>query len=262
MSKTKTFIASATNEVFAAAMTIRLDSLSQARDSWEKNEYKSATDSLYALLSKSYAVYEELFVNAVTDEDRKALRNSLAAMLKADGVKVQLNTTTLSLLIRFVFKSDRKRVMRYRYAIEAAKSHNISSEGLTAWLHAQGGIDAVAKLISVSEETAAKRKKIADATLDLNSLIEYRKTEPLLNVTIPNLTAKTRTVFIAEASINGTFNIVCAVEDVADSLYAGLVKCAAAQYSAKTDESLALQREAEKFITGSPANQPTLKLAA
>jgi len=262
MSKAKTFIASATNEAFAATMTMNLDSLSQARDSWEKNEYKSATDSLYALLSQTYSVYEELFVNAVSDEDRKTLRNSLATKLKADAVKVQLNTTTLSLLIRYVFKSDRKRVMRYRYAIEAAKSHGVASQGLTSWLHAKGGIDAVAKLIAVSDETAAKRQKIANATLNVSSLIETRKTSPLANVTITGLTAKTRTVFIAEPSLNGTFNIVCVVEDIADGLYSGLVKTAAAQYSAKSDESLALQREAEKFITEISANQPTLKLAA
>ncbi len=262
MSKAKTFIASATNEAFAATMTMSLDALSIARDSWEKNEYKTATNSLYDLLSQTYSVYEQLFIDA-TDDDRKTLRNSLATKLKADGVKVQLNTTTLSLLIRYVFKSDRKRVMRYRYAIEAAKSHAVKSADLTAWLHAQGGIDAVAKLITPSEETIAKREKIAAATLDVSSMIESRKTAPLANVTIAGLTAKTRTVFIAEPSLNGTFNIVCVVEDIADGLYGGLVKAAAAQYSAKSDESLALQREADKFITTEvPANDSLLNKAA
>ena len=261
MSKAKAFTPSAINEAFASTMTMSLDALSIARDSWEKNEYKSATDSLYDLLSQTYSVYEQLFIDA-TDDDRKTLRNSLATKLKADGVKVQLNTTTLSLLIRYVFKSDRKRVMRYRYAIEAAKSHGITSQGLTAWLHAQGGIDAVAKLISVSDETAAKRQKIADATLNVNSLIETRKTAPLANVSIPNITAKTRTVFIAEPSLNGTFNIVCVVEDIADGLYSGLVKTAAAQHSAKSDESLAMQREADKFIKVEPSNDMLNQQAA
>lgn len=261
MSKTKTFIASAINEAFAATITQSLDALSIARDSWEKNEYKSATDGLYGLLSKTYSVYEHLFIEA-TDDDRKTLRNSLAAKLKADGVKVQLNTTTLSLLIRYVFKSDRKRVMRYRYAIEAAKSHAVNAAGLTAWLHAQGGIDAVAKLIKPSQETLAKRQKLATATTDVNNLIEHRKVNPLANVTIAGLTAKTRTVFIAEPSLNGTFNIVCVVEEVADGLYGGLLKCAAAQYSAKSDESLALQREAEKFITTESASNDSIELKA
>jgi hypothetical protein len=261
MSKSKTFIASATNELFAATVTISLDALSIARDSWEKNEYKSATDSLYGLLSQTYSVYEQLFIDA-TDEDRKTLRNSLAAKLKADGVKVQLNTTTLSLLIRYVFKSDRKRVMRYRYAIEAAKSHAVNAAGLTAWLYAQGGIDAVAKLIAPSEETIAKREKIAAATTDLNSLMEQRKLNPLASVKINGVAAKTRTVFIAEPSLNGTFNIVCVVEDVADGLYGGLVKCAAAQYSASNDESLALQREAEKFITTESASNDSIEQKA
>ncbi len=261
MSKNKTFIASAINEAFAATITTSLDALCIARDSWEKNVYKSATDGLYGLLSKTYSVYEQLFIDA-TDDDRKTLRNSLAAKLKADGVKVQLNTTTLSLLIRYVFKSDRKRVMRYRYAIEAAKSHAVNAAGLTAWLHAKGGIDAVAKLITPSEETIAKREKIASATTDLNSLMEHRKLNPLANVKIDGVSAKTRTVFIAEPSLNGTFNIVCVVEDVADGLYGGLVKCAAAQYSASNDESLALQREAAKFITPEAASNDSIEKKA
>jgi hypothetical protein len=261
MSKTKTFIASATNEAFAATMTMSLDALSIARNLWEKNEYKSATDSLYGLLSQTYSVYEQLFIDA-TDDDRKTLRNSLAAKLKSDGVKVQLNTTTLSLLIRYVFKSDRKRVMRYRYAIEAAKSHAVNAAGLTAWLHAQGGIDAVGKLVIPSEEKIAKRGKIAAATTDLNSLMEHRKLNPLANVKIDGVSSKTRTVFIAEPSLNGTFNIVCVVEDVADSLCGSLVKCAATQYSASNDESLALQREAAKFITTASASNDSIEQKA
>ena len=261
MSKAKTFTPSAINEAFASTMTMSLDALSIARDKWEKTEYKSAIDCLYDLLSQTQSVFEQLFVDA-SDEDRKTLRNSLAAKLKADGVKVQLNTTTLSLLIRYVFKSDRKRVMRYRYAIEAAKSHGVNAAGLTAWLHAQGGIDAVAKLIKPSDETIAKREKLATATIDINSLIEHRKANPLANVKIDGVSAKTRTVFIAEPSLNGTFNIVCVVEDVADGLYGGLVKCAAAQYSASNDESLALQREAAKFITPEAASNDSIEKKA
>jgi hypothetical protein len=262
MSKTKTFIASAINEAFASTITMNLDALSIARDSWEKNEYKSATDGLYGLLSKTYSVYEQLFIDA-TDDDRKTLRNSLATKLKADGVKVQLNTTTLSLLIRYVFKSDRKRVMRYRYAIEAAKSHSVNAESLTAWLHAKGGIDAVAKEKNQSKEALTKAQKLKDATSDIKNLMEHRKLNPLANVKIDGVSSKTRTVFIAEPSLNGTFNIVCVVEDIADGLYGGLVKTAAAQHSAKSDESLALQREAEKFITTEvPANDSLLNKAA
>lgn len=261
MTKAKTFIASATNEAFAATMTMSLDALCIARDAWEKNEYKTATDKLYDLLSHTYSVYEQLFID-VTDDDRKTLRNSLAAKLRSAGVKVMLNTTTLSLLIRYVFKSDRKRVMRYRYAIEAAKSHGVNAAGMTAWLHAQGGIDAVAKLNKPSEETVAKREKIAAATTDLNNLLKHRALNPLANVKIDAVAAKTRTVFIAEPSINGTFNIICAVEDVTEGLYSGLIKCAAAQYSASKDESLALQREANKFITADSASNDSIELKA
>ncbi len=262
MSKAKTFTPSTDNQLFALTVTGQLDQLSTARDKWEKTEYKKANDSLYDLLSQTYAVYEQLFVDAATDADRKTLRMTLEEKLKADGVKVQKTSTTMGLLIRFVFKSDRKRVMRYRYAIEAAKSHGVNATQMAKWLSDNGGIDAVVKLVKQSEEAKAKAEKLTVAKTDVASLIDYRKTHPLANVKIDSVKAKTRTVLIAEPSMDGTFNIVCVVEEISDGIYKGLINTAANQYVADKDESLALQREAKQFSESTNVAEEKELLAA
>ena len=99
---------------FEAETTIvleRLNALSDERSMWEGNVYRTATEALYSLLSKTYAAYEDHFVGS-KDEPRKAFRAALIQKLVNDGIRIQKTSTTLGILIRYVFKSDRKRVMR------------------------------------------------------------------------------------------------------------------------------------------------------
>ena len=111
MSKTvKTF--SADNLAFAKTIVQQLDVLSVRRKEWEATDYKKANDGLYALLGECLGVFNERFVSG-TDDDKKALRISLVQRLQADGVRVVKTSTTLTMLARFVFNSDRKRAQGY-----------------------------------------------------------------------------------------------------------------------------------------------------
>jgi hypothetical protein len=93
---------------FAGSIVQRLDALSAKRDKWESTDYKKANDGRDALLADSLKLYTTEFLT-VDDAHRKALREALSTKLKAAGVKVQKNTTTLTMLVRYVFNSDRKR---------------------------------------------------------------------------------------------------------------------------------------------------------
>ena len=262
MAKSKSVNKSQTNcDALKEAIVSTLDALSNVRDEWQQNEYKSATDSLYLILAKTYAAYEEFFIN-VSDEERKQLRNEIASKLKSSGVKVQINSTTLSLLIRYVFKSDRKRVLRYRYVLEAAKSHKIVSNELVQWLHNSGGIDAVFRSQSMSEKTAEKRQQMTSAVADIENLIATRTESPLARVTIDNQAAVKRSILICEPSVSGEFKVVCVVEDLSDALFKNLVRCAAASAIEHKREIVQLASEAKKFVSSESANAALLKKAA
>ena len=59
MTKSKSVNKSQINcEALKEAIVSTLDALSNVRDEWQQNEYKSATESLYLILAKTYAAYQ------------------------------------------------------------------------------------------------------------------------------------------------------------------------------------------------------------
>jgi hypothetical protein len=94
------------NLAFAGGLVTQLDGLVSKRQQWEVTDYKKANDGLYSLLASCLDVFSSKFVTA-DDNDKKVLRTELSARLTAGGVRVQRNTTTLTMFVRFVFGSDR-----------------------------------------------------------------------------------------------------------------------------------------------------------
>jgi len=125
------------SDVFA-----ELDYLCSEREGWEETEHRNSTTRLYRLLASVYSVYEQSFVNG-KDDDRRTVRQQLVGKLNAAGITVRKSADTLGLLVRYVFKADRRRVMSYKYAILAAKSHGVDPGELEDWLGEEGGLDEV-----------------------------------------------------------------------------------------------------------------------
>lgn len=121
------FVPSDTNIKYAQTIVKQLNDLVVKREKWESTDYKKANEGLYALLSSCLQMFNSKFVTA-GDSDRKTLRYELATLLKADGIKVQTNTPTLTMFVRYVFGSDRKRAHGYSYVLKAAISYEISAE--------------------------------------------------------------------------------------------------------------------------------------
>ena len=121
------------NLAFAGGLVTQLDGLVSKRQQWEATDYKKANDGLYSLLASCLDVFSSKFVTA-DDDDKKSLRAELSARLAAGGVRVQRNTTTLTMFVRFVFGSDRKRAHGYTYVLKAAISHDVKVASLPSWI--------------------------------------------------------------------------------------------------------------------------------
>jgi hypothetical protein len=144
----KTFTPSATNVAFANDAVATLDALRAKRITWEATDYKKANEGLYDLLAQCKKLFDEQFVKA-TDDNRKTLRMDLEAKLKADGLKAQRNTTTLTMFVRYVFGNDRKRAHAYTYVIKAAISYDVAAENLPAYITNEGGIEEIKRKMVV-----------------------------------------------------------------------------------------------------------------
>ena len=205
MSKTvKTF--SADNLAFAKTIVQQLDVLSVRRKEWEATDYKKANDGLYALLGECLGVFNERFVSG-TDDDKKALRISLVQRLQADGVRVVKTSTTLTMLARFVFNSDRKRAQGYSYVLAAAVSHGIQTSELAEWVVKQGGIEEVKRLMVKSEKSKTKQAAVVAATAVVKGALELNALQPLARVDLSGLTG-TYAVLLVKPSVDGGADIV------------------------------------------------------
>lgn len=228
MSKQSALATSVQNTAFANTIVKTLDALSVARQNWEATSYKKANEGLYDLLSQCLAVYQDNFVKA-SDVDRKALRAELSEKLKASGVRVQVNSPTLNLFVRFVFSSDRKRAHGYAYVLTAAISHEVKSADLAAWILGAGGIEEIKRKMIKSEEAIARQEKNAEAKLAAEASIEEAKVVPLATIGIEGFMPSERNILLTVGNVNGDFNVTYVLTDVSDSLYSALLKQAAKQ---------------------------------
>jgi len=106
MSNAKPFVPSDSNIAFANETVQQLDLLVADRKNWESTIYKKSNENLYELMAKCKKIFEDKFENATSDNDRKAIRLEIAHRLTADGIKVQKNSTTLTMFVRYVFKAE------------------------------------------------------------------------------------------------------------------------------------------------------------
>jgi hypothetical protein len=232
---------------FAAKTMRQLDQLSNERQAWQDNEYKNSTTRLYNLLAAVYSVYESKFINSNGD-DRRTLRQQLVGKLNANQIGVKKSTDTLGLLIRYVFNSDRRRVMSYKYAILAAYSNDVASTDLAQWLCDQGGVDQVSRKVSYSQETIDRREEVLKATNSVEQLIAQRTDAPLGTVTLPINAFSARVVMLAEPCGEGKFKILYVFDDPSDGVQKSLIRKAAAKTAEVQIEVNAANKEVTSFI--------------
>lgn len=245
MSKTVKTL-SAENLAFAKTIVQQLDVLSVRRKEWEATDYKKANDGLYALLGECLGVFNERFVSG-TDDDKKALRISLIQRLQADGIRVVKTSTTLTMLARFVFNSDRKRAQGYSYVLAAAVSHSIKASEFAEWVVKQGGIEEVKRLMVKSEKSQIKQAAVIAATAAVKGSLELNALQPLAHVGLNGLTGN-YAVLLVKPNVEGGADIVGSLSDVNDSLVNALILRMAKEQVAKdeADKELGTQIGKEK----------------
>jgi hypothetical protein len=256
----KTFTPSAANQEFANSIVSQLDALTLTRQNWEQTAYKKSNEQLYSLLSDCLEVFQAKFVNG-SKADQKTLREEVITRLKADGVKAQKNSTTLTLFVRLVFGSDRKRAHGYGYVLNAAISHEVKAAELAQWITSEGGIEQIKRKMVQSDEAKARSEKMKNARETAESLIVEAAVNPLATVGIDGIQANSRNIMLAVGSANGEFNVTYVLNEVSDALYNALLKQAAKQIAAEEAKDDAMKTEADSYNTQA-ANEEKMRKAA
>lgn len=208
---------SATSIAYANTVVKALDVLLKKREKWEAKEFKAANDALYDLLADCLRTYSEQFVLAVPN-DRKALRLELTRRLTESGVKVQNNTKTLTMVVRYVFCSDRKRAHSYTTVLLAAMSHEINADDLPAWIVASGGVEEIKRKVKMSAETLANREKITAAKVLVKSKVDEAKVNPIARVHLDQVVGE-KGVLLVKGNPDGSVDIIGVLTEANDALF-------------------------------------------
>jgi len=214
------FVPSTGNVAFAASIVQTLDGLAAKRKTWESTDFKKANDGLYALLAECQDTFSNKFVNA-TDSDRKTLRIELTTLLQAAGVKVQKNSTTLNMFVRYVFGSDRKRAHGYAYVLAAAISHGIKAEDFAAWVNQSGGIEEIKRKMIQKPESIERKQQVDNAKQSIATEVTLAEVAPLARFELAGLTGE-RAVLLAKPNPDGSVSIVGVLPEVNEALFNAL----------------------------------------
>ena len=142
-----------------------LDQLSVIRDEFENKTLRSSNKELYKILSDVYSLFIEIDSNKSKYDILK-----LKITLKDRGFKIQNNTPLLTLLIRYVFNSDRTRSYNYNRVISSAHFEKIPPSNLPEFIESQGGIEECKKRFVRSNESLENEEK---KNTEINNVLEY-----------------------------------------------------------------------------------------
>ena len=254
-SNKKVFAPSDTNVKFAATVVKHLTKLKEKRMTWETTVYAKSNEGLYDLLAKCLQLFNDKFLTA-SDEDRKTLRTEVGALLKTDGVKVQRNSTTLTMFIRFVFGSSSKRTHVYAYVLKAAISHEVSAANLPSFILTNGGIEEIKRKMVVSEEAKANKQKREDEFGLVKAKAELAEISPLATVKYNLANNNTGfAVLIVKPGVKGNSNVIAVLENAKEDLVDALFKCIAKDSLTKKEEAKAIETETATLTGGTAANE-------
>ena len=230
---------------FVKSIVQQLDDLCARREQWETTDYKKANEGLYKMLGDTLAVYDTHFVKG-NEKEQKILRASLIQRLKADGIRVVKTSTTLTMLARVVFNSDRKRAQGYAYVLTAAVSHKVKSVDFPAWVVKQGGLEEIKRLMVKKPEAIAKLAAVKQATEAVKGDVELNKLQPLASVKLEGVSGE-YAVLLAKPNVDGGVDIVGSLSEANDALVNALIlRMAKAQVKAAVaDKALSDQTKRE-----------------
>ena len=225
MSNAKPFVPSDSNIAYANETVQQLDLLVVDRKNWESTFYKKSNEVLYAMLAKCKKIFEDKFENATSNDDRKAIRLEISHRLTADGIKVQKNSTTLTMFIRYVFGSDRKRAHGYAYVLKAAISHGKRADELVQFIQEEGGIEEVKRKMVASEKAIANKEKREKAFGLVKAKAELNELSPLAMLDMPIVKNQTPyVVLVAKPMSNGKTHVVAVLKNASEVLVNVLYK--------------------------------------
>lgn len=139
--------------------------------------------ALYKLIADTYAVVLKIQMS----EYRSHIINAFKDVLEDQGVKLQVNTTDLLVIIKYIVGGDRKKAFNFSRIIEIAMRENLAAQELPGYIVRRGGISKIYETeqegqIKLQDDVLkSKRVKLFKGILSL------KQWEPAIEINYPEL---------------------------------------------------------------------------
>ena len=144
-----------------------IENLVNERQQWQEAVYKTSNDMLYGLLQRCYGLYWTMCDNTADGKaDGKAAREGFALYLERNKLAFKKGTHTLTMIVRCVFGTDRRRVSAYSIVLRRALADGTLPLDLPAFIRNAGGVEEVRLAKSPTVLTPKQRSHIAATHVD------------------------------------------------------------------------------------------------
>jgi hypothetical protein len=156
-------MATAKQKLGIAAIITTADKLAVQHVAYTEQFVTRANEELYKLLGGMMALCLEVQANKCCDQIIKQMRKTLREDYQ---IKTQAKSTTASMVVRYVVRTERKTAHVYGRTIQTAIDAGITPEQLSDYIRANGGIDAIRKKgVAAAAESKAKSTALWDRAI-------------------------------------------------------------------------------------------------
>lgn len=138
------------------------DQLSEDATHFQNEYVLRGNQALYKLLSDIYS----FVLKVQLSEYRHHIIVAMISALKDRDIKVQENTSEMTVVVKYIVGRDRKRAANYARVLEIAIKENLASKDLVDYINRRGGIG---QIYATEQECAAKQLgvKVQDKRLNI-----------------------------------------------------------------------------------------------
>lgn len=244
------------------AVIKQANTLSAEREKFEQEELARSNKALYAILTKVYALFKQAF-------DEKCLKETVKKMqseLSKRGIKVQKNTPALTVFVRYVFNSDRKRAYNYTSTLMAAIQAEVQPSNLAEFIESKNGVEECKKEFRKSDEAKVKEQALISASEEISELlstVQAKKTITLTNESVALSDDVQYAFIVARVVGDGQFDLLRVVPRSTKGMYNAAVKELAKQLIERKEQAInAAKKQRVKKQTQKTVNTMSAKSAA
>lgn len=184
---------------------------------WEAVQYCASNTVLYEILGDCLNIYKSC--ESCNSGTKQAIREKIEVRMKELEIRIQKTSKLLTLIVKCVFGSDRKRASKYASVLQIAIAENMTSENFPAWVIEKGGIEEVSRRRTGNAAVPNLRYDAETAVEQAKAEISTYETAPLASVDFGDaLRLSGISLLIANPLADGKVSIVGALDNVSPGL--------------------------------------------